>query len=88
MREFVLFSLERKNFLEDLQHYPVFKGAYNKDGDKHFSKICSNGFELQEGRFRIRKTFFAVRVVFRKAVDAPFLAAVKARLGRALTNLV
>jgi len=63
--------------------------------------VCSdrkrgNGSELKEGRFRldIRKKFFTIRVVRpwhrlpREAVDAPSLAVFKARLGRALSNLV
>ncbi|KFQ27887.1 hypothetical protein N332_05729, partial [Mesitornis unicolor] len=55
-----------------------------------------NGFRLEEGRFRldIRKKFFTVRVVRhwhrlpREAVDAPSLEVFKARLDRALGNLV
>ncbi|KFQ40643.1 hypothetical protein N332_01572, partial [Mesitornis unicolor] len=55
-----------------------------------------NDFKLEEGRFRldIRKKFFTVRVVrhwhrlLREAVDAPSLEVFKARLGRALGNLV
>ncbi|KFQ23310.1 hypothetical protein N332_10479, partial [Mesitornis unicolor] len=55
-----------------------------------------NGFKLKEGRFRldIRKKFFTVRVVRhwhrlpREAVDAPSLAVFKAKLDRALSNLV
>ncbi|KFQ40690.1 hypothetical protein N332_03725, partial [Mesitornis unicolor] len=55
-----------------------------------------NGFKLEEGRFRldIRKKFFTMRVVRhwnslpRKAVDAPSLEVFKARLDRALGNLV
>ncbi|KFQ41014.1 hypothetical protein N332_02140, partial [Mesitornis unicolor] len=55
-----------------------------------------NGFKLEEGRFRldIRKKFFIVRVVRhwhrlpREAVDAPSLEVFKARLDRALSNLV
>ncbi|KFP16871.1 hypothetical protein Z169_07805, partial [Egretta garzetta] len=55
-----------------------------------------NGFKLKEGRFRldIRKKFFMMRVVRhwhrlpREAVDAPSLEAFKARLDRALSNLV
>ncbi|KFQ27345.1 hypothetical protein N332_01578, partial [Mesitornis unicolor] len=55
-----------------------------------------NGFKLEEGRFRldIRKKFFTVRVVRhwhrlpRAVVDAPSLEVFKARLDRALGNLV
>ncbi|KFQ37722.1 hypothetical protein N332_13636, partial [Mesitornis unicolor] len=55
-----------------------------------------NGFKLEEGRFRldIRRKFFTVRVVRhwhrlpREAVDAPSLEVFKARLDRALGNLV
>ncbi|KFM06634.1 hypothetical protein AS27_02786, partial [Aptenodytes forsteri] len=55
-----------------------------------------NGFKLKEGRFRlsIRKKLFTMRVVRhwnrlpREAVDAPSLEVFKARLDRALSNLV
>ena len=55
-----------------------------------------DGFKLKEGRFRldIRKKFFTVRVVRpwlrlpREAVDTPSLAIFKAKLDRALSNLV
>ncbi|KFQ39440.1 hypothetical protein N332_03035, partial [Mesitornis unicolor] len=55
-----------------------------------------NDFKLKEGRFRldIRNKFFTVRVVRhwhrlpREAVDAPSLEVLKARLDRALSNLV
>ncbi|KFQ23467.1 hypothetical protein N332_01673, partial [Mesitornis unicolor] len=55
-----------------------------------------NGLKLEEGRFRldIGKKFFTVRVVRhwhrlpREAVDAPSLEVFKARLDRALGNLV
>ncbi|KFQ38654.1 hypothetical protein N332_06232, partial [Mesitornis unicolor] len=55
-----------------------------------------NGFKLEEGRFRldIRKKFFTVRMVEhwnrlpREAVDVPSLEVFKARLDRALGNLV
>ncbi|KFU86138.1 hypothetical protein M959_05102, partial [Chaetura pelagica] len=55
-----------------------------------------NGFKLEKGRFRldIRKKFFNVTVVRcwnslpKEAVDAPSLKVFKARLDRALSNLV
>ncbi|KFR11606.1 hypothetical protein N306_03231, partial [Opisthocomus hoazin] len=55
-----------------------------------------NGSKLKKGRFRldIRKKFFTVRVVKhwhrlpREVVAAPSLAVFKARLDRALSNLV
>jgi len=63
--------------------------------------VCSdrtsgNGSKLKKGRFRldIRKKFFTVRVVKhwhrlpREVVAAPSLAVFKARLDRALSNLV
>ncbi|KFQ27716.1 hypothetical protein N332_13526, partial [Mesitornis unicolor] len=55
-----------------------------------------NGFKLEEGRFRlgIRKKLFTVRVerhwhrLPREVVDAPSLEASKARLDKALRDLV
>ncbi|KFR07244.1 hypothetical protein Y956_16632, partial [Nipponia nippon] len=55
-----------------------------------------NSFKLKEGRFRldIRKKFFTMRVVkhwnrlCREVVDAPSLETFKARLDRALSNLI
>jgi len=59
-------------------------------------KTRGNGFKLKEVRFTldIRKKCFPVRMVrhwkrlTREAVDAPSLEAFKARLGRALSNMV
>jgi len=77
------------------------KGAHKKDGDRHFYRACNdrtrgNGFKLKAGRFRlvIRKKFFTMRVVKhwhrlpREVVGAPSLETFKARLDRALSNLI
>jgi len=81
--------------------FQYLKGAYRKDGDGLFARVCSdrikgNGSKLKEGRFRldIRKKFFTMRVVKhwnrlpKEAVDAPSLEVFKARLDGALSNLV
>jgi len=52
-----------------------------------------NGFKLKEHRYRlgVRKTLSMMRVVKhwnREVVDAPSLETLKARLDRALSNLV
>jgi len=102
LRELGLFSLEKRRLQGDLiAAFQYLKWGYRKDGEHIFSRACcdrtrSNGFKLREGRFRVdtRKEFFTMRVVKhwhrlpREVVDAPFLETFKARLDRALSNLV
>jgi len=70
-------------------------------GKNLFGRTCgdrtrSNGFKLNEGRFRlaIRKFFFTMRVekhwhrLPREVVDAPSLETFKARLDGALSNVI
>jgi len=102
LRELGLLSLEKRRLRGDLiAAFRYLKGAYRKDGEGLFTRVCSdrtkgNGFKLKEGRFRldIRKNFFTLRVVKqwhrlpREAVDAPLLETFKVRLDGALSNLV
>jgi len=102
LRELGLFSLEKSRLRGDLiTAFQYLKGAYRKDGEGLFTRVCSNrtrgnSFKLKEGRFRldIRKKFFTMRVVEhwnrlpREAVAAPSLAVFKARLDGALSNPV
>jgi len=102
LRELELFSLEKRRLRGDLlAAFQYLKGAYRKDGEGLFTRVCSdrtrgNGCQLKESRFRLdlRKKFFTMRVVKhwhklpRQAVGAPSLAVFKARLDGALSNLV
>ncbi|KFQ72054.1 hypothetical protein N335_10341, partial [Phaethon lepturus] len=101
LRELGLFSLEKRRLQGDLiAAFQYLKGPSKKDGDRLFSRACSdrtavNGFKLKEGRFTqdIRKKFFTLRVVKRwqrlprGVVDAPSLEAFQVRLDGALSNL-
>jgi len=102
LRELGLFSLEKRRLRADLlAAFQYMKGAYRKDGEGLFTRVCSdrtrgNGSKLKEGRFRldIRKNYFTMRVLKhwnrlpREAVTAPSLAVLKAILDGALSNLV
>ncbi|KAK4806223.1 LOW QUALITY PROTEIN: hypothetical protein QYF61_001146 [Mycteria americana] len=94
-------ALATPGVLCPLQYFQYLKGAYKKDGDRLFSRACSdrtrgNGFKLKEGRFRldIRKKFFMMRVVKhwnrlpREVVDAPSLETFMVWLDWALSNLI
>jgi len=101
LKELGLFSLEKRRLQGDLiAAFQYLKGAYRKDGEGRFIRVCSdrtrrNGCKLKEGRFRlhIRKKFFTMRVVRywhrlpREAVAAPSLEVFKVRLDAALSNL-
>ena len=93
LRELGLFSLEKRRLQGDLiAAFQYSKGAYKKDGDRLFIRVCynktrGNGLKLKEGRFRldIRKKFFMVSVVehwhrlLSEVVDAPSLETFKVR---------
>ena len=95
-------SLKNSRLWRDLiAIFQYLKGAYKKDGVQLFAQANNdrtrgNSFKLKEGRFRldVRRKFFTQRVVMhwngmpRGAVDAPSLEAFKARLNKALGNLM
>jgi len=102
LKELGLFRLEKRRLQRDLTvAFQYLKGASKKDGDRLFSKVScdrtrTNGFKLREGSFRldIRKKSFIMGVVKdrksspREVVEAPSLETFKARLDRALSNLI
>jgi len=102
LRELRLVSLEKRRLRGELiAAFQYLKGAYRKDGEGLFTRVCSdrtrgNGCKLKKGRFRleIRKKFFTMRVVRpwnrfpRETVDVPSLAVFKARLDGAVSNLI
>ena len=99
LRELGLFRLEKRRLRGDLiAAFQYLKGSYGKEEDRLLSRACGdttrgNGFKLREGRFRldIRKKSFTVRVVrngLPSDVDALSLETFKARLDKALGNLI
>ncbi|KAK4820895.1 hypothetical protein QYF61_007973 [Mycteria americana] len=102
LRELGLFSLEKTRLWGDLiAAFQYLKGAYKKDGDRLFSRACSDrtrgkGFKLKEGGFTldIRKKFFTMTVAKHwnrlpsEVEDAPPLETFKVRLDGALSNLI
>jgi len=57
LRELELFNLEKRRLRVTLEQMPVPEGAYRKDGEGLFTRVCSDrtrgkGSKLKEGRFR------------------------------------
>ena len=97
-----LLSMEKRRLWGDLiVTFQYVKGAYEEDGDRLFSRACSDwirggGFKLKESRFRLdmRNTFFTMGVVKhwhrlpREVVDASSRETFKVGLNGALSNLM
>jgi len=95
------FSLDKRRLWgKVIAAYQHLKGAYRKAGEGLFIRAGSdrtrgNCFKLKEGRFRlvIRKKYFTTKLVTHwnrlpRDIDASIPEALKARLGRAFSNLV
>ena len=102
LRQLGLFSLHKRRLRGDLiGAFQCLRGAYMDAGEGLFIKDCSdrtrgNGLQLKQGKIRldIKKKFFTVRVVRhwnglpKEVVNAPSLVLFKARLDRALGDMV
>jgi len=97
LRELGQFSWEKRKLQRKLLvAFQYLKGAYERGGERHFTRSCSDrtrgrGFKLKEGRIRLDVTMRVVRYWHRfprEDVDAPSLKVFKAGLNGALSNLV
>jgi len=78
--------MEKRRLRGDLiAAFQYLKGAYRKDGEGLFKRVCSdrtrgNGSKLKEGRFRldIRNKFFIMRVV---SCGCPLPGSVQGQVG-------
>jgi len=89
-------NLEKRRLQGDLTvAFQYLKGANKKDGDKLFSKACSNrtrgnGFKLREGRFNldIRKKFLTLAQIAHRGHRCPIPGNVQGQVGWALSKLI